>query len=157
MNELTVRPALLSDLDVLRKFEQAMIEAERPFDSAIRTGDDVRYYDLERLIESPYTHIVVAEWEGKTIGSGYARIESSKSYFRHRKHSYLGFMYVVSEYRGKGINKWILEALETWSVAQGIGEMRLEVYLENTAAIKAYEKSGYAGLVLEMRKRLADN
>ena len=154
MGEITVRPAARTDLGVLLKFEQAMIEAERPFDSTIRSGDDVRYYDLKALIASPDAELVVAEIAGEISGSGYARIESSKAYRKHRKHSYLGFMYVVPEHRGKGVNKRIVEALESWSASKGVTEMRLEVYVNNGAAIRAYEKTGYSANILEMRKTI---
>jgi len=156
MQEIVVRTAAPTDLGVLLKFEQAMIEAERRFDSTIRSGDNVRYYDLEDLIASANAEIVVAEIDGEIIGCGYARIESSKAYFKHRRHSYLGFMYVVPEHRGKGVNRKIIEALETWSVLRGVFELRLEVYVENAAAIRAYEKSGYIRDLLEMRKDLTE-
>jgi GNAT superfamily N-acetyltransferase len=157
MGEIVIRPAVLADLDVLLKFEQAMIEAERPFDSGIRTGTDVRYYDLEALIASDDAEVIVAEIDSEIIACGYARIESSKAYLKHRQHSYLGFMYVVPEHRGKGVNKKVLEVLEAWSDSKGIYELRLEVYVENAAAIRAYEKSGYRGDILEMRKALTRN
>ena len=156
MDEIFIRPAVLADLGVLLKLEQAMIEAERPFDGAIRTEGDVRYYDLEKLISTADAEIVVAEIDGETIGCGYARIEGSKAYFKHRQHSYLGFMYVVAEHRGKGVNRKIVEVLEAWSASKGVSELQLEVYVENAAAIRAYEKSGYVGHVLEMRKRLTE-
>ena len=156
MNQVTVRQANLSDLDRLLEFEQAIIESERPFDETIRSGDDVHYYDLESLISSPDAEVVVAELGPKIIGSGYARIETSDPYLKHREHSYLGFMYVVPEQRGKGINKKIIAALESWSLSKGVTEMQLEVYVENSAAIRAYEKSGYTGLILQMRRELTE-
>ena len=156
MNQVIIRPADLSDLELLLRFEQAIIESERPFDTTIRSGSNVHYYDLEALILSPDAEVVVAELASEAIGSGYARIESSESYLKHRTHSYLGFMYVVAEHRGKGVNKQIVEALEAWSISKGVTEMRLEVYVGNIAAIKAYEKSGYARLILQMRKALSE-
>jgi GNAT superfamily N-acetyltransferase len=156
MDQVIVRPAMLDELDRLLSFEQEIIETERPFDPTIRQGDDVHYYDLEGLLSSADAEVVVAEVGSKIVGSGYARIEISEAYLKHSKHSYLGFMYVVPEHRGKGINKKILKTLEAWSVSRGVTEMRLEVYVENAGAIKAYEKSGYAGLVLTMRKGLSD-
>jgi len=154
MDQITVRRAGLDDLELLLAFEQAMINAERPFDETIRSGGDVRYYDLEGLISSPEAEVLVAELGSEIIGSGYARIEAAEPYLDHDKHSYLGFMYVVPEHRGKGINKMIVEALEAWSLSQGVSEMQLEVYVKNIAAIKAYEKSGYDALILTMRKGL---
>ncbi len=154
MDEITVRPASLSDLEQLLAFEQAIIEAERPFDSTIRTGPDVHYYDLSELIASPDAEVVVAEAGGIIIASGYARIETAEPYLKHDRHSYLGFMYVVPEHRGKGVNTMIIEALENWSRRNQITEMQLEVYAENAGAIRAYEKSGYSALILTMRKEL---
>src|SRR5262245_14432995 len=141
--EFTIRPATPDDLEVLLAFEQEIIETERPFDDTIRTGDDVHYYDLEALIASPEAELVVAEFNGEVIGSGYGRIKPSEPYFKHEKHSYLGFMYVVPEHRGRGANKKIVQALESWSRSQGVTEMQLEVYADNVTAVKAYEKSGY--------------
>ena len=149
---VTVRSATPDDLDKLLAFEQAIIDAERPFDETIRTGPGVHYYDLKSLIESPEAEVVVAEVDSELIASGYAKIESSEPYLIHKKHSYLGFMYVVPEHRGKGVNKRIVDVLESWSLSRGVTEMQLEVYADNAAAIKAYEKCGYDGLILTMRK-----
>lgn len=154
MDRVIVRRAELSDFNLLLDFEQAIIEAERPFDETIRIGADVHYYDLAALIASADAELVVAELSSEIIGSGYARIEVSEPYLKHSKHSYLGFMYVVPEHRGKGVNKKIVQALEDWSLAQGVTEMQLEVYTDNTGAIKAYEKSGYNAMLVTMRKKL---
>jgi GNAT superfamily N-acetyltransferase len=40
-----------------------------------------------------------------SIDAGYARIEQAKPYLKHTAYAYLGFMYVLPAYRGKGINK----------------------------------------------------
>jgi GNAT superfamily N-acetyltransferase len=154
MNEIVLRPAELGDLDVLLEFEQAIIETERPFDPTIREGDDVHYYDLKALIESPSAEVVVALVGSVVVASGYAWINGSDSYLKYDRYSYLGFMYVVPSYRGKGVNKKIVDALEAWSASRGVTEIRLEVYLGNAGAIRAYEKSGYSRLQLLMRKEL---
>jgi len=156
MNDLIIRSADITELDILLAFEQAVIEAERPFDSTIRSGPDVRYYDLEGLIASPDAEVVVAEIDSEIIGSGYAAIKPSEGYLKHSKHSYLGFMYVVPEHRGKGVIKRIIETLEAWSLSKGVTELQLEVYVENTGAIRAYEKSGYGPLIVTMRRELSE-
>jgi GNAT superfamily N-acetyltransferase len=156
MDQITVRRASPDDLDLLLAFEQSMIEAERPFDETIRSGDDVRYYDLEGLIGSSEAEVLVAELGSEIIGSGYARLEAAEPYLDHDRHSYLGFMYVVPAHRGKGVNRMIIDALEAWSLSQGVTEMQLEVYVDNAAARKAYEKSGYNAQILTMRKDLAE-
>ena len=152
MGEITVRVADTTDLPTLLSFEEGVIEAERPFD--VTLGDDIRYYDMDAMLTMPNVRLVVAVLDGEVIGSGYARIEEAKPYLKHDRHSYMGFMYTVPEHRGKGVNWKIIEALEEWSRSQGVTEMRLEVYIDNLAAVRAYEKVGFAGYVLKMRKGL---
>jgi ribosomal protein S18 acetylase RimI-like enzyme len=153
MEQITVRKATPDDLDVLLHFEQCIVTTERPFDSTLKTGP-INYYDLKEMITAPHIEVVVAESGNKIIGSGYARIDSSKPYLQHKENAYLGFMYVDPLYRGKGVNQKILEALKQWSVARGITEMRLDVYHDNLAAIKAYEKAGFKKHMIEMRMAL---
>jgi GNAT superfamily N-acetyltransferase len=157
MDQLKIRPATNDDLDKLLEFEQGIIETERPFDETLREGPHVYYYDLAALIASPDAEVVVAEIGSEIVGSGYARIETSKPYHKHRRYSYLGFMYVVPEHRGKGINKKVLDVLEAWSRSKGMTEIRLEVYDQNASAIRAYEKSGYAKHTLWMRKSASED
>ena len=97
---------------------------------------------------------MVAELGGELIGSGYARIENAKPYLQHQQHAYLGFMYVAPAHRGKGINRMIMETLEAWARTQNITELRLDVYQQNDAAIKAYEKTGFIKHMIAMRKGL---
>jgi ribosomal protein S18 acetylase RimI-like enzyme len=150
INEITVRKALLHDLDTLLQFEQGVISTERPFDETLKS-DPVHYYDLKEMITAAHIELVVAELNGKIIASGYARIEKAKDFVKHEYHAYLGFMYVDIQHRGKGVNNKIIEALKIWAISKNINELCLQVYTDNTAAIKAYEKAGFSKHLLEMR------
>src|SRR5687767_9587896 len=130
MNEIRIRKATIEDLKQLLVFEQDLIKTERPFDPTLKP-DPVNYYDLKSLLTSPLTEVVVAETGNKIIASGYARIDKSKPFLKHSHHAYLGFMYVVPEYRGQGINKRIMDALKDWAAIQKITEFSLEVYYDN--------------------------
>lgn len=153
MDELIIRKATLTDIDTLRRLEQGVINAERPFDNTLKSGD-IEYYNLEDMLASENIEVIVAETEGSIIGSGYARIENAKPYLQHLQHAYLGFMFVEQSYRGKGVNQRIIEALTIWTRSKNITEMRLDVYHDNIAAIKAYEKAGFRKLLINMRMGL---
>jgi GNAT superfamily N-acetyltransferase len=150
MDNMIIRPALLTDLRKLEEFEQGVIKAERPFDSTLNP-DPIQYYNLETLITNDNTYLLVAELNGELIASGYARIEQAKPYVNYRFYSYLGFMYVAPEHRGKGINQKIIDALGYWSKEQGITMMHLDVFSENSVAIRAYNKAGFKANLVEMR------
>lgn len=155
MEEIRIRKASLNDLKPLLAFEQDLIKTERPFDPTIKP-DPVNYYDLRTMLTAPQVEVVVAEVNNKIIASGYARIDRSKSFLKHEHHAYLGFMYVLPEFRGQGLNKKIIDALKNWAATQDISEFRLEVYYENVSAIKAYEKIGFSRYSLEMRYNLKE-
>jgi len=153
MKNLTIRTALVSDQADLLCLEQKVIEAERPYNSALKSKDAV-YYDLMSLLIEDTSHLVVAEDNGQIIATGYAQIRTSKKSLTHDKHSYLGFMFVEPEYRGLGINKLIMDNLMTWSKEQGALDFYLDVYADNDAAIRAYEKVGFSKSLVEMKINL---
>ena len=153
MEDLLLRDAVLSDLPVLKEFEQEIIRAERPYDPTIRP-DPVTYYDLRKYVLDDSIKVVVAEHGGQIVASGYALTKTARNYLDHSTYSYLGFMYTKPEYRGKGINGKIVEMLKEWSLSKGLFEIRLTVYHDNVGAIKAYEKTGFKSHLHEMRIRL---
>jgi ribosomal protein S18 acetylase RimI-like enzyme len=150
MHNITIRKAELSDMPILLQFEQGVVEAERPYTPKMKPGP-ANYYDMHELITAPHIQLLVAEFGDEIVGCGYARIEASKHYLSHPQQAYLGFMYVVPQQRGKGINSMVLDALKLWAKRKGVTELRLEVYGGNTPAIKAYEKAGFSSYMLEMR------
>jgi GNAT superfamily N-acetyltransferase len=144
------RQAVLSDHDKLLILEQKVVEAERPFNSSIKNGRS-KYYDIDKLISEDDSYFLVAEDTGVIVATGYAQIQLSKESLEHESHAYLGFMYVSPEYRGKGLNKRIINRLITWSKDQGVNDHYLEVYSGNSPAIRAYEKFGFEPCLIEMK------
>jgi len=151
--EVVIRKAVREDMSTLLRFEQGVILAERPFDPTLKKDPNF-YYDIEEMITSPSVELLVATVAGTVIGSGYARLEASKSYLQHSRHAYLGFMYVEPAFRGRGVNQQIIGALKAWIVFQNIKEVRLDVYHNNFNAIKAYEKAGFAKHMIAMRMEI---
>lgn len=147
---MTIRIAIPGDLPALTAFEQAIIDAERPFDETLRK-DPFHYYDFDKLIHSENTCVLVAETDNEILGSGFATIKDAEPYLRHSRYAYIGLMYVKPAYRGQGINRQILEQLKQWIQQKGISEIRLVVYSQNEQAVKAYQKTGFMPHVLEMR------
>lgn len=152
MDEILIREARKDDLETLLQFEQELIRAERPYDECIRE-DPVVYYDLRSFLEDKSIKVVVAESGDRIVGSGYAKEAGARAYLDHKTYAYLGFMYTIPEYRGKGVNLRILEELSLWASSKGLNELRLTVYDENIPAIKAYEKAGFKKHIIEMRLR----
>ncbi len=144
------REATINDLENLLTLEQEVIKAEQPFNSAIKKSK-THYYDLKKIISDNKTYLLVVQKGSDIIATGYAQIRNSKESLQHDRHSYLGFMFTATEYRGMGINKKIIDLLIKWSKSQEVNDFYLDVYSQNTAAIRAYEKSGFKPCLLEMK------
>ncbi len=132
------------------EFEQGVIAAERPFDNTL-LPDPITYYDIASLIESSKSEVIVAVFNQEIIGSAYIKIEVAKPYEKHTHYGYLGFMYVKSDYRGSGINQKIIDFLIHWAQQKNLTELRLDVYHNNTPALKAYGKAGFEKHMICMR------
>ena len=106
------RQATPADLPQLLKLEQAVIDAERPFNTTIK-DQEAKYYDIEALINNDDSLMQVVEFNDVIIATGYVQIRESKVSLKHKNHGYLGFMYVEPVHRGKGINKQVMQKLIT--------------------------------------------
>ena len=147
MGNITTREATLEDVSALLGLEQNIIDSERPYDQFIKE-ENVSYYDIPKLISESDSHMIIMESDGKIIGCGYAQIRESKSCHTHDNHCYLGFIYLDAEYRGRALGHKIIEALKAWGTSQGTNHFQLDVFSENKAAVRAYEKAGFKkGLV----------
>lgn len=151
--KISTRTATLNDHEILLEFEQGVINFERAFDPTLK-DEKIHYYDLKAMILADDAEVAVALINDEIVGSGYAKIEIPKSYLKHDRFAYLGFMFVKPEHRGKGINKKIVEHLNHWIRSRNISEVRLDVYSDNPGAIKAYEKAGFKKHLINMRMDL---
>jgi GNAT superfamily N-acetyltransferase len=147
---MEIRPAKEEEINILLEFEKGIVEAERPYDTTLKDGE-IHYYDLLELIRSSDAEVVVAVVNDELVGSGYAEVKKADAFLKHTHFAHLGFMYVKPEFRGRGINQLILEALKTWARTKHISEIRLEVYNENIIAKNAYLKAGFKPNLLQMR------
>ena len=97
----SLRAATAADRPTLRCFKQALVSAERPLDPTLKRGA-LHYYDLDELLTSPDTCLLVAEAAGRVIGCGYARLIPAEAFVQHAHYAHLGFRYVLPACRGRG-------------------------------------------------------
>lgn len=149
-NPISIRPATLNDLETLLKFEQGVIEAERPMDTFLAKRD-LYYYNIPELITSENSQLLVAVCNNELVGSGYIRIENAKHYHKNPQFGYIGFIFVKPTFRGQKISNLVIETLKNWATEKNLKELRLDVYNTNFGAIKAYEHFGFIKSLINMR------
>lgn len=123
---MVIRPGIPQDLDALVALET------RVFDD-----DSLSRRSFKRLLERPTADFVVAEDRGQIVG--YALI-----LFRAR--TALARLYSIAVdpgAQGRGLGGRLLRAAEHAAFTRGCILLRLEVRVDNRAAIELYRKRGY--------------
>ena len=101
-----------------------------------RYSKDQEEYDKHNIIEFIET-VVVAYSENTPVGCGCFK-EYDNSTIEIKR------MFVVSEFRGKGISKQILKELESWGKQLGYSKSILETGIKQHEAIGLYSNFGYS-------------
>ena len=124
----TVRQAVPADLDALLALEQASFE-----------GDRINRAQWRRHIQSATAAVLVA---GRAPATG---VEAAAVVFyrRRSRSAWLYSLAVAAHARGAGVGGTLLAAAEADARARGCESMRLEVRIDNAAAIGLYERHGY--------------
>ena len=152
---IKLREAKIEDLSLLLEFERCLIEYEKKFTPNLKKNS-FSYYNLRAYIENPDISVVVAEQKNEVIASGYALVKKNKAYKNPEYYVLLGFMYVIPEQRGAGVNKIIIDYLLNWGKSRGYSEFQLDVYAPNESAIRAYKKAGFTFETFTMRINTGD-
>ena len=104
-------------------------------DLAIRDGADHSFYNQFNKIDNINTALVYYE-DGKPVGCGAFKEFDGESVEIKR-------MFVLPDFRGKGIAAEILSELENWAAELNYTTCVLETGIKQPEAIRLYQKSGY--------------
>lgn len=104
-------------------------------DLAIRDGEEHAFYAQFNKVDK-IKHCVVAFWENQAVGCGAIRALDEEAMEVKR-------MFVLPEFRGKGIAGAVLQELEGWTRELGFTRCVLETGKKQPEAIGLYQKSGY--------------
>lgn len=153
--KVTLRVLQWEDLDGLLSFINSLVKEKQGHSrSGLYTGFDkkvTREEETEWLgeilvkIETGEVINSIAEVGGKIIANG----EVTRGEYKDtRRHGHL-MLTMISEYRGQGIGRRIIETLVKESRKAGLRTLDVEFLAENAAARRTYEKAGFkqAGII----------
>ena len=105
-------------------------------DLKVRDGDDHAFYNQYNKVAG-IKNVIVAHLDGVPVGCGAFKPYGNTQVEIKR-------MYVLPEYRGKGIAQAVLAELENWATELNYTQCILETGKAQPEAISLYAKSGYA-------------
>jgi GNAT superfamily N-acetyltransferase len=132
---LSIRPALVRDVPMLRTMIHEFAEFER---LPVAATEEALLRD--GFSQSPKFRVLLAEWDGEA--AGYALFFDYYSSFEGRAGLFLEDIYVRERYRGKGIGKALLARIASLAARQNCFGVRWQVLDWNTPAIDFYKSLG---------------
>ncbi|CEG27188.1 GNAT family N-acetyltransferase [Bacillus sp. B-jedd] len=114
--------------------------------SEAKVSDEKVKQLIEPLLQKGCYYLVATEDDHLM---GWIFIGPSKDQFTEMKIGFIYELFVLEDFRGKGISKQLMETGMDQLKNQGFSEVRLSVYAENQA-IKLYEKLGFKPRTITM-------
>lgn len=136
-NPLTIQAATPSDVPAIFALIEALAEYEKLSHLVSGSAEAL----AEHLFgDRPYAEAIVAQWETKTVG--FALFFSNYSTFLTKPGIYLEDLFVLPEYRRRGIAKAMLAYLAREAIARDAGRLEWSVLDWNEPAINFYKSIG---------------
>lgn len=137
MAEIRIDPGRPEDVPVILGLIKGLADYERMSDQVVATEDGLR---AALFGPRPAAEVVLARQGEQALG--FALFFTSFSTFLGRPGLYLEDLFVVPEWRGRGVGRRLLTHLAGEAVARGCGRLEWAVLEWNEAAIGFYRGMG---------------
>jgi GNAT superfamily N-acetyltransferase len=138
---LSIRPATVDDVPLVRQLIAELAEYERLAHAAVATDEDLR----EQLFGAhPAAEVLIGEVDG--VPAGFALFFHNFSTFLGKRGLYLEDLFVRPSARGVGLGKHLMAALARIAVQRDCGRFEWSVLDWNAPAIGFYRRIGATGM-----------
>ena len=138
MKDFRIRQAERKDCTIILSFIQALAEYENMSDEVVADADLLE----EWIFDKQKAEVIFAVVDGKEVG--FALYFHNFSTFLGRAGIYLEDLFVLSEYRGHGYGKALLQRLAAIAVERGCGRLEWSCLDWNQPSIDFYLSLGAA-------------
>lgn len=142
---MVIRKAALADVEDLRELYRELEE------------DGVRYQPehfvmgyreggfFQNIFASSTQDILAAEIDGRVVGFSHVMILEQKKVacLKPQTLVYIQDLDVRADMRGQGIGTALMEASKEYGIMRGADFIRTQVFPQNTAGIRFYERNGF--------------
>jgi ribosomal protein S18 acetylase RimI-like enzyme len=152
--EINIRKAEINDLETIRKLSLMLFDKEKKeYDIYLDmewTYSDAGKKHFVNRIKKGCTLIV--EVDGKMVGYLAGGIAKAYPYRTVKDVGEIDSMYVMDEYRNKGIGSKLVTLFFEWCNEKGLTHIKVEASAQNINGIKFYKKMGFNDYTLILEK-----
>ena len=152
--QMTIRYAKPGDIEEVAELDMKLDGFEKKFDSSLKIGKKERTKKwLRKRLKDRNFKLIVTEKNSKIIGYTFGWIEKTES-FTFKKRGYICDIFILKEYRGKGIGSKLVKKLLKWFKSKGIRYVEVEVYSENKRSFKLWKYLGFREIMRRLRLKV---
>lgn len=137
MENLIIRPANPTDVTDIFSLIQGLAEYEQLSHQVTGTPESLKQHLFG---EKPYAEAIIAQWKEKTVG--FALFFPNYSTFLTQPGLYIEDIFVLPDYRRRGIGKALLTYVTQLAVERNAGRVEWSVLDWNKSAIQFYQGMG---------------
>ncbi len=154
---MIIRRATLDDFEALKEIKLLSKKEELKYSESIRPIEDnkedyFRYLKKDLFYKSRGVFIAVDS--SKVIALILAQWFKPLPISKFKKKGYISNLYILEEYRKKGIAKKLIKKAEEWLKDAGTQHISLEIHVDNKPALDLYKKLGYEDYTLKLSKKI---
>ena len=138
---VSIRPATIDDVPLIRQLILELAEYERLVHAAVATDDDLR---AQLFGADPAAEVLVGEVDGEP--AGFALFFHNFSTFLGKRGLYLEDLFVRPRFRGAGLGRHLMAALARIALQRDCGRFEWSVLDWNEPAIGFYRRIGATGM-----------
>lgn len=159
---ITVEHYQQSDFSAIKGFVESIQEYEKIKVPELKPGTEIgQVYaeDLIRTVADRRGIILVARMDRLAIGFVCAWVDVDEDPLlreNFREHAYISDLFVVEEWRRRGIARALLQSVEREMRDQGCQRIRICTKATNQTALDCYLANGYSAYEIVLSKRLAE-
>ena len=135
--EISLSGATLEDVSAIFQLIHALAEYEKLSHEVVGSVEDLTQHLFG---DRPYAECILARIEGQPVG--FALFFHNYSTFLMKPGIYLEDLFVLPDYRGRGIGKALLQHVGKLTVERGCGRLDWNVLDWNSPAISFYQRMG---------------
>lgn len=118
------------------------------------TGGEKIWMESVRKSLGRFGALIVATSGNEVVGFVHGMVRFLPDFMGGEKVGFVTHQHILDDYRGKGLGKELMEALEKWFSEKGIKQVELQANYYNEYSRKYLEKSGYKYELVQFRKFL---
>jgi len=137
----------------LRPSHMSMEAYLQLFRRSEKNGSPAYMRSLKKAYDEDKDGMFVWEIRGKVVGWSWLRVRENE-FFKEGAFGELNEIYVVPEWRRKGVGKVLMLHAHNWFKEKGVSTIRVEALASNKAALAFYQKHGFKPWYISLEKSL---